>query len=402
MVSQQKFSQTIVGIVIIFAAVLVAAALYFMKPSPEKGRPEIRPTLVETILVEKEDKALKVAAFGTVQPHRKLTVQTEVKGRVIEQSPNLDAGGVLQAGEIMVKLDPRDYVAAVEQNRAKVEKAEFDLIVEKGRKLIAEKEWQLLDKSLKQGGLGKDLALRIPHLREKESALQAAQSSLEKSLVDLKRTILRSPFNALVIEEFVEIGQLLLPQTKVATIVSTDEFRVQVSIPYDQIASVKVPTKSETEKTPVTVIQDIGSGETVKRQGYLLRLLGDLDPNGRMVQLLIVIDDPLNLENTESDVIPLLLGTYVEVLFEGPVIPNVVEIPRLAVREGGNVWVMNKEGKLEIRKVEILSGDKHQVIIGKGLETGDSIVVSSISVPLEGMELKNLSDVIQESDTNEQ
>lgn len=396
-----KVSQLLIGIVIMVVAVIVATSLYFFRPTPEKGEMTTRSALVETIPVERGDKTLKITAFGTVQPNRELTVQAEVKGRVIELSPNLDAGGILSKGEVMLKLDPRDYVAAVEQNRAKVEKAEFDLIVEKGRKIIAEKEWSLLDPSLRQGGLGKDLALRIPHLREKESALQGAQSALQKSLVDLKRTVIRSPFNALVLEEFVEIGQLVGSLRDIARIVSTDEFRVQVSIPYDQLGWVNLQGDSKKAQTPVTIIQDLGDNEVVKREGHILRILGDLDPNGRMVQLLIVIDDPLNLQKKDSDKIPLLLGTYVEVIFEGPVVKNAVEIPRLAVREGNTAWVKNKEGKLEIRKLEVISGDKHNVIVEKGLEDGDALITSNLPVAISGMDLKDLSDILNEKDTTD-
>jgi RND family efflux transporter MFP subunit len=402
MVNKPKLSQSLIGVVIIIAALLVAASMYFLRPAAEKGEPVSRTALVETVKAEKKDRTLKIAAFGTVQPHREVTVQAEVKGRVIELSPNLDTGGILKKGEIMLKLDPRDYVATVEQNRAKVEKAEFDLIVEKGRKLIAEREWQLLDSSLKQGGLGKDLALRIPHLRERESALQGVQSSLEKALVDLKRTVIRAPFNALVLEEFVEVGQLVTTLKNIAKIVYTDEFRVQVSIPYDQLSWVRHPGKDKGKDTPVTIIQDLGSNETLTREGHVLRILGDLDPNGRMVQLLIVIDDPLNLNAKDSEIIPLLLGTYVEVLFEGPTIENVVEIPRLSVREGNTVWVMNKEGKLEIRSIEIVSGDKHNVIIEKGIEDGDAIILSNLPVAIPGMDVKDLSEVLQEADSSEQ
>jgi len=390
------FAQSWIGIVIIAVAVIVSFLLYFSKPTAEKTVPRIKASLVETMEVKRRDKPLVISAFGTVQPHRNLTVQAEVKGRIIQQSPNLDAGGILKKDEILLKLDPRDYIVDLEQSRAKVEKAEFDLIVEKGKKLIAEREWALLDTSLKQGGIGKNLALRIPHLREKEAALHAAQSSLEKSMVDLKRTLLRAPFNSLVLEEFVEVGQLILPQTKVATLVSTDEFRVQVSIPYEQLALVEVPVSGSSEKTPVTIIQDLGNEHKIKREGYVLRILGDLNPNGRMVQLLIVIDDPLDLKVKNTQKIPLLLGTYVEVQFLGPELENTFELSRKAIHEQNRIWIKSKDNKLEIRQVEILAGDKEVVTVrGGGLSEGDRVIISSLPAAIPGMDLREFSDAYQ-------
>lgn len=386
-----SLSQVLIAVCVIVAAIVITGVLFWMRPQAVKAISQENVALVETVVVKKEDRPIIVEAFGTVQPHRELTVFTEVKGKIIEQSPNLDAGGILKNGEVMLKLDPRDYIDAVEQARALVEKAEFNLVVEKGRKVIAEKEWELLDPSLKQGGFGKNLALRIPHIREKESTLQASISQFDKAVVDLKRTVIKAPFNALVLEEVVEVGQVLLPQTKVAVLVSTDQYRVQVSVPYSELSWIEIPRSGQVSTTPVEIIQEIGEGKTIKREGHVLRLMGDLDPNGRMAQLLIVIDDPLGLENKDKSSIPLLLGTYVKVRLKGPVVQGVVVLSRNAIHEGNKVWVKNADNKLEVREVTVISGDQASVIIKDGLEDGDEVVVSSLPVAIPGMLLKSIN-----------
>ena len=357
-------------------------------PKAEIALNENKSVDVDTIKVKKETASVYTSSEGIVKPHRKITVLSEVKGRIIEQSPNLDAGGLLSEGEILLKLDPRDYVVDVEKNRANVEKAEFELVLEKGKKLVAEKEWQLLDPSFKQGGLGKDLALRIPHLREKEAALHAAQSSLEKSLVDLKRTLIRAPFNSLVLEEFVEKGQIILPQAKIAELVSTDQFRIQVSVPYDELSSIFPMMNNPKAKIPVKVIEDLGSNKKLERNGYILRLLGGVDPNGRLVQVLVVVEDPLNIENHDSAQFPLLLGAKVKVQFGSTEVTDAVKIPKSAIHEDNKIWLKNRSNKLDIKKVNILSEDGDMVYIsGKGINDGDEIITSDIPVASLGMEL---------------
>lgn len=381
-----KLFQKRTGIIILIIILLLLFILFKKdkKPLENSVKKDVAETMhIETIEVKKEDKPIVISAYGTAQAHRNLTIQAEVKGRIIEQSPNLDAGGILKEGEILLKLDPRDYLVEVEQNRAKVEKAEFELVQEKGKKVIAEREWDLLESTLKQGGIGKDLALRIPHLREKEAALHAAESSLEKSLVDLKRTLIRAPFNCLVLEEFVEKGQLLLPQTKIATVISTDEFRVQVSLPYDQVSQIK-----NIEKAKIKVIQELGNDRFITREGSVLRYLGGFDPNGRMVQLLVVIKDPLNLQNKTSDSSPLLLNTPLKVEFDGPIVKDLVVIPKKALHEDNKVWIKNKDNKLEIRQVEVLAGDKEKVFLkGDVFQEGDQIITSPLQVAIPGMEI---------------
>jgi len=406
MMSKVKFFQTVLGIVIVAATLPVAASFFLRHASAIEASSKLsavdsvnqtldivtvsQPPAVETIKVVSGTKTLKVTAFGKTQPNRALTVQSEVKGRVIEISPNLEVGATLKEAEIMLKLDPTDYLNEVEQSRVKVEKAEFELIVERGRKHIAEKEWELLSPSFKEGGFGKDLALRIPHLREKEASLLGAQSALEKSLADLKRTVIRAPFNAIVLEEFVEMGQLVGALKDLAKIVSTDEFRVLVSIPYAQLSWVHAPEKTGDKGTSVDIVQELGDQKHVVRKGYVLRILGGVDPNSRLVQLLVGIDDPLNLRHSDSTTPPLLLGTHVEVIFEGPQIENAVEIPRLAIREGNKVWIATPAGKLEVRKVHIVSSDKYNVIIDKGLTSGEAVIVSELTEAHPGMVVREI------------
>ena len=81
----------------------------------------------------------------------------------------------------------------------------------------------------------------------------------------------------------------------------------------------------------VTVIQKAGS-DSVSRKGHVIRLLGDLDTNGRLARLLVEVDDPLNLKNKEAQ-LPLLLGSYVTVEISGKSMDNVAELPRSAVKK---------------------------------------------------------------------
>jgi len=387
--SPNKLSQSTVAAVIVGVAVVISILLFVTKPEAEKAEAVLRVPLVETITVHQSNAPVRIEAFGSVQAHRELTLQAEVSGKVIEQSEDLDAGGVVKENEILLKIDPRNYMTAVDQEKANVEKAIFELKLEKGRQLIAEREWELLDPAIRTGDIGQELALRKPHVKEKEAALNAAKSKLAKAELDLARTIIRAPFNAIVLEEFVEIGQIISPQTKVATLISTDEFRIQLNVPYDQLSWIQFPEKQGEHGTPVTIRQDLGDGQVIERQGEILRLLGSLDPNGRMARVLVVINDPLGLTESITPAVPLLIGTYVQVEIEGPKLDNVFVIPREALREGDRVWVKNIEDKLEVRNVVIASRSKNAVVIREGLKDGDKVIISPIAIAVPGMKLRS-------------
>jgi len=130
----------------------------------------------------------------------------------------------------------------------------------------------------------------------------------------------------------------------------------------------------------------------------VVRVLGDLDPVGRMARLLVAVKDPFQLERpplSQSE-FPLLLGAYVKVEMQGPWLENVFVIPRKAFREGDRVWLMAGEKKLAIQKVTVVWRRKADVMV-RGLSPGDQIITSRISAPVAGMELGG-ADVSQSAD----
>jgi RND family efflux transporter MFP subunit len=331
-----------------------------------------------------------ITVFGTIQAHQEITVQPEVNGLVVQQNPDLVKGGIIPEGVALLQIDPRDYQFVVDTERAALAKAEFDLKVEQGNQAVAQREWNMLKPSTGEiSALSKQLALRRPHLNEKQIALKAAKSRLAKSRLDLQRTILRAPFNALVLSESVEVGQLVNTQSSVASLVGTDEFRAQVSVPIHQLNWVMFPGPATQLGSRVRIIRDLGQGEPVVRNSRVVELLGDVTQNGRMAQVLVSIPDPLELEQTQNIRRPLLLGEYVRVEIEGPVLHDIVVLPRNAIHEGERVWVKNVDNQLEVRPVEIVLSRQDSVLIANGVEKGEQIITSQLPAAIPGLLLQS-------------
>ena len=378
-------------LMVIFATILITVPLIIFKSQTTKIEPKTKPKLVRTLIAERTDERVVITAFGTVQANREVSVRAEVSGRVMFQSKDLVVGGLVEKGNILLSLDARDYKNTVEQEKAAVERAKFELEVEQGRQVVAKREWEQLQGSLKTAEISEDLALRKPHLREKEAALEAALSRLKKAQIDLSRTTLRSPMNAIVISENVEQGDYVTPQTEIARLAATDEFRVQVSIPVSKLKWINIPQEDNGTRSPVQVIQDLG-GMSIVRKGRIMRLLGNLDPSGRMARLLVAIEDPLGLKNEGKSDFPLLIGSYIRVEIEGPLLEDVIVLPREALHEDNKVWVKNRNKQLDIRKVSIVQKHEDVVFIDEGIEEGEEIVISNLPLPVPGMTLRTLKN----------
>ncbi|MBW2376621.1 MAG: efflux RND transporter periplasmic adaptor subunit [Deltaproteobacteria bacterium] len=366
---------------VIVAAVAVAFILISTKEEPPRAEKPLEGTLVEVIQINTSRHEVDLHAKGTVVPAKEIVLQAELGGRVIWQSPELVAGGRFKTDQPMVRIDPRDYQLAVESYRSRVNRAKLDLSIEARRGEVAKREWNAfgeMDVSDEQ----RALAQREPQLEANRLALKAAQSALKKAQLDLSRATLRAPFNAMVVSENVDTGQLLSPQTAVARLVGTDEYHVQVSVPVASLRSARVRT-ADAPGSQVKIFQRVGQ-ETIERPGEVIRQLPDLDPGGAMARVLVNIENPLGKRGD----LPLLLGSFVDVSIGAQPIADAIRLPRVALRNGRNVYVMNDQDMLEIRDVQIVWTEPDAVLVTGGLGSNERIVTSRIATPVPNMLLR--------------
>ena len=366
---------------VIAAAVAMAFILVATKEEPPRAEKPLEGTLVEVIQINASRHDVELHAKGTVVPAKEIVLQPELGGRVIWQSQELVAGGRFKADQPILRIDPRDYELAVESHRSQVNRARLDLAIEARRGEVAKREWNSfgeMDVSDEQ----RALAQREPQLEASRLALKAAQSSLKKAHLDLTRTTLRAPFNAMVVTESVDPGQLIGPQTSVARLVGTDEYHVQVSVPVSSLRTARVRT-ADAPGSEAKILQRVGQ-ETIERPGEVIRQLPDLDPGGAMARLLLNIENPLGQRGD----LPLLLGSFVDVAIGAQPIDDAIRLPRVALRNGRNVYVMNDQDLLEIREVQIVWTEPDAVLVTGGLRPNERVVTSRIATPVPNMLLR--------------
>lgn len=393
--------------------VLVLAAggafwLYGHKPQTHKIKPQRPVPVVRTVAVQVSSEPIVFEASGTVIPARKVTLMSEVEGRIIEQNPELVPGGIIAENDLVIQIDPLDYRLQVSERQAEVATAQYELEVEEGRQVIARQEWQLLEKELLGAEVSKALALREPHLKNSRASLEAAESRLAAAKLAEKRTTIRAPFSGLVLEEFVENGQFVGKQTAIATLVATDQFWVQVSVPLSLLDRIHFPDKSGEKGSPALIVLEKGyGGKSTIREGRLFKLLADLAPKGRMARILVTIQDPFNLQSQdvvvaegETRAEKILLDSYVKVQIDAGVLDGVYVVPREALREGDRLWLVNGEGLLVVRDVKVLWRRVDEVLVGAQLKPDERVIVSRLQSPVPGMVLRDenrMADLPQDS-----
>ena len=362
-------------------------AIYLVRSAPKAARrPPVKLNpLVSVMTAVPEPQTVVVHAMGTVVPARQLMLKSRVGGQIVGIHAEFTEGGLLRQGDVAVEIDDRDYKLLLAQKQSAVVDARYALKIEEGHQEVARREWELLkdDNPAQQGDA--DLALRKPHLEKARADLAAAEAELAQARLELERTKIYAPFNAIVRGIQVEKGSQVAAQENLATLVDTDKYWIKVSIPVDRLQWIDIPRRNHREVGSLARI-DYQAGAT--RQGRVIKLLSDLEDEGRMARLLVAVQDPLGLHASGKTFPPMLIGEYVRVQIQGRQIGEAYRIPRGALRDNNHIWVVDEKGRFEIREVETLWRDTQTVLLQKGLTPGERVVVSDLATPVSGMTVR--------------
>jgi RND family efflux transporter MFP subunit len=378
----KRFWKIGLPLLILVGGVLAMVTMIKGRSAPSKQEAPFRGVLVETIIAERQPRPVRIAATGTVQARQETEIVPQVSGMVTEVGPNLVAGGFVRAGELLFAVEQVDFQLAVDRARANLTRAELDLETVRAQADIARSEWG----QLHPGEEPSPLVVYLPQLKSAEAALASARAGLRQAQLDLQRTRLTAPYNGYLRSESVDLGQYLRSGTRVATLVGTDAAEIIVPLQLEELQWLDVPRRTGQQGSGAVATLPVSGGQSWT--GWIDRSLGEVDPQGRMARVAVLVSDPYGLEHNREAKLPLAVGSFVEVTFAGKTLPQVVELPRRALRDDATVWVMDAENKLRTVPVEVLRRERETVLIGEGLAGGEQVVVTPVSGAADGLLLR--------------
>ena len=399
--------QGLVVLLVIAGAVFAARSMLYTAPAAgSRPAPERQARLVDVVNLETTDYQPTITGWGTLMPSRDLTLHAQVSGPVESISPQLEPGMIVSRGEQLVKLETSPYRTALVEAQSALAEAEANLALEQGQQAIAQREFELLSQRSGASEAGRDLALREPQLRIAQSAVKAAKARLDQAQLNLERAIIEAPFEALVTSRSVTLGTQVTTSTDIARLVGVDTWWVEVLVPADQLTWIGDTSIKGSPGIPVTLHQPGIWGTDQVRQGFLLRVLQELEDQGNLARVLVGINDPLERQTAsiETPAPRLLLGSFLQADIQGRSLENVFVLEPRWLRENNTVWLMDAEQTLRIHPVEVLYRDDDAVVVTAGLNPGDRLVTSRLSTPAEGMLLRTdaRTDTVDNSGTDQE
>jgi len=452
--------------VIILAAGVVCFRFFGTKPEiplrEDDGSENAAIVLVSE--VKSYDDPLLVDVDGEASTYRVLTVSAEVAAQVVEKPDLIRSGSYVNAGDLLFRLDSRDFDFEVKRLEAQVEQtveeiASLKIDVENTDELILLSEEDValqakqlqryrglyasgsatessLDEKVKNELTARNSLQKLKNERRmftqkhktKLAELKVFQAQLDRSKLDVKRCEVRSPIRGRIVDDVVEQGDYLSAGAPLVHISDSSRMEIKCSLQAEQLAWIwrqelaKNPDYRQSEResgadpiqiNPVKceVVYEFEGIETIW-DGFLTRFEGTgIDRETRMFPCRVVVNEPTNPRTNRSPggrpgVTPptLLSGMYVSVRIPIESGVPLLKLPLEGVRPGGELWVA-RDGKLSVMEVTIARVEDLDVIIrsdDNGVCAGDQVVISPLSTAKEGMAIKVQSDQPDESSPAEQ
>ncbi|KAA1192826.1 efflux RND transporter periplasmic adaptor subunit [Pseudohalioglobus sediminis] len=374
--------QSIIAVLMLAVAAAVAVTLYIKRPPAQIAQPEFRPVSVDVAVAVKQSIRVEVQAQGTVTPLRETALMAEVSGRIIDVAENFLVGNFVAEGDVLLRIDPRDYQTELLRAQSTVESAESNLAQERGRAEVALREWKKLPANSQRSDEARDLYLRKPQLELAEAQLLSALADLNTARDRLERTIIKAPYSAVIRNKHSELGQFVTAGTPLADVFSVEQAEIRLPIPQSRLGYLALPgIQGGDQGAEIDLYTDV-AGAVTHWPATLHRTEGVFDERSRVLYAVARVDDPYALENPGRE--PLRLGTFVNANISGREFDDIVVLPRYVLRAGNLLWVIDEQNTLRNRQVTVLRTGGDRIFVSDGLDTGDRVSLTALDPSMNG------------------
>ena len=353
--------------VLVAAVVLVALAAggiatYFASDSrAREGRkagkgPSAVPVTVARVV--QETVPVRLRAIGNVEAYSSVALKARVDGQIVEV--NFKEGAPVKKGDILFRIDPRPYAAALRQAEAN---ALRDAAARDQARSQERRYQELLDKNF----ISKEAYAQIRTNAETAAAVvKASQAALENARLNLDYCTIHSPLDGFVGKVLLQAGNLA-KANDVSPLVVINQVRpiyVNFAVPEQELPEIRKRMGEgavEVEVLPVDAAQP-------HPVGRLIFVDNAVDPSTGTIRL------RAQFENDDAALWP---GQFVNVSVRLYEQVDAIVIPTQAVQtgpEGQYVYVIGEEMTAEVRRIAVLRTDGERSIVEKGLKQGERVV----------------------------
>jgi len=379
--------QIIVPIAILATGILLFVGFSAMKKPPEEKAKVDNTPIVAVEQVTVAPMTLTVDSYGIVKPKYETELVAQVSGQIVELSPTFVRGGFVRKGQLLARIDPNDYNAALIDAEADMASARAALEKERAQGQVAEREWKRITNTSPT-----ELSLRKPQLAQELARVKSAQASVLRAKRNLERTEIRAPYDAMIDSRNIGLGSFVGTGNMLGKLLGTDIAEVRLPVADNQLQFLIANGVNSQVQLNGTF-----AGIDTQWQATIARSEGVIDNKSRMSYLVAEINDPYLLNVKDDAKSPLRFGSYVNAEIIGLKLSQATLIPRYLVNDG-RVAILDNESKLHYATIDIVRQEGANVVVDNGLINGDQLIISALDYPVDGMKLMLPGESLEQSD----
>jgi membrane fusion protein, multidrug efflux system len=304
--------------------------------------------------------------IGRVAAINKVDIVARVPGFIEER--NFTEGQLVKTGDLLFRIEPDTYKAAVSQQQASLAKAKAaqvntSLQLQRGQELVK-------GNNIPQSTVDQ----RAADQQSAQADVMQAQALLDQAQINLGYTEIRSPIDGRIGLANFTVGNLVAPASgPLATIVSLDPIYVTFQASERDIIEYKRRIAESADKYPhVTVHIRLPDGSEYARPGLTNFLDTQVDSNTDTITVRAEVPNPDGI---------LVPGGIVGVIVErGQPRPSLL-VPQSAVQldqAGRYVMVIDEAKKVELRRITTGAEQGRDIVVSDGLKEGELVIVEGI------------------------
>jgi RND family efflux transporter MFP subunit len=373
--------QIIIPIIILTTSIAAMIGLSSMKEPPEE-KPEVDNTPIVAISnISISPMVLKVSSYGMVKPKYETELIAQVNGEIVELNEVFVRGGFVKKNQLLARIDPSDYQAALIDAQASMATAKAALEKELAQGKVAEREWKKMTDTSPT-----ELSLRKPQLAQELARVKAAQASVLRAERNLERTEIRSPYDAMVDSRDIGLGSFVGVGSKIGHVLATKIAEIRLPIADNQLEFLN----DQGIGAKVNLVA-VFAGKSWQWDAKIVRSEGVVDSKSRMGYLVAELNDPYLLDSDNNTQAPLRFGSYVNAQVMGKNIAQATLVPRHLL-SNGKVAILDEDSKLLYVAIDIVRQQGNDVVVANGLADGDRLIISALDYPVDGMKLALIGD----------
>lgn len=304
---------------------------------------------------------IRLEGLGQVQPINTVAIRSRVDGQI--EKVYFKEGEMVKQGDLLLRIDPRPFQAAVDQAQAKL--AQDRATLENAR-LDLQRYSTLADK---QFASRKQLDTQAAAVEAGTALTQADQAAVDNAKVQLGYTEIRAPLTGRIGFRQVDAGNIVQANSTQAllSIVQMDPINVLYTLPEGNLATVQ----KALSQGPVSVVATVvGRRVTPAVTGKVSVVNNQVDQASGTVQI------KAEFENKDMQLWP---GQSVTTKTQVGLLDNVIVIPSSLIQHGPDglyVWRVDDTQVALPDKIQVSEQDNENSVVSSGLSAGDKIVTS--------------------------